>query len=151
MWEDLYWAVCSRVDWLESWKPKPSQDVAPTNNNENLYHQPESHINWDTFFPPSMQSSLLSLDEQRASASLARRTFAEKRSRATEYRAPSWSFAALDAGILYHALNGELTLAKCIECHVDLAGNDPFGELKGGSIIIQVGHLSCGIHSSKYF
>jgi len=57
----------------------------------------------------------------------------------SEYRAPTWSWASVDARISFTALNLDNIVAKLINCHTPLAGVDGFGMLKeGGSITLHV-------------
>lgn len=59
------------------------------------------------------------------------------------YRAPSWSWASVDASVEFGWLRGEGSLTEILECRVELAGSDTFGRVKSGCIKIKVGDLSC--------
>jgi hypothetical protein len=57
--------------------------------------------------------------------------------RVPEYRAPSWSWASVD-GIPAAGLDGKWEpLATVIDCHVELKGINPYGEVKSGWIKLQ--------------
>lgn len=65
------------------------------------------------------------------------------------YRAPSWSWAALDGPIMWHC--GGLdrlqpgTGAVVVETEVNLLEGDPFGQVRGGSITIR-GPVRAGVY-----
>jgi len=56
----------------------------------------------------------------------------------SEYRAPSWSWAALDAEIEYGYLNEKLISAALIDVLVVPIGENPFGRVKSGWIKLKV-------------
>ena len=58
------------------------------------------------------------------------------------YRAPSWSWASVDASVEFGSLRSEGPLAEIVECRVELAGSDTFGRVKSGYIKIKVGDLA---------
>ncbi|KAM5343900.1 hypothetical protein ACJ41O_012437 [Fusarium nematophilum] len=53
-----------------------------------------------------------------------------------EYRAPSWSWASLDAEIDYSALGDEV-LAACADVQVEPMGKDAFGRVASGSVTLK--------------
>jgi len=55
----------------------------------------------------------------------------------TEYRAPSWSWASLDAEIEYHSLNHE-PLTTYVNVQVEPLGKDTFGRIASGSLTLKV-------------
>jgi hypothetical protein len=55
----------------------------------------------------------------------------------SEYRAPSWSWAALDGKIIYSPLNTSKIQAKCLDVQVYPKRRDKFGELKSAWILLQ--------------
>jgi hypothetical protein len=57
----------------------------------------------------------------------------------TEYRAPSWSWASVDAEIDYigASLDGE-QLATCFDVQVKPLGKDAFGRVASGSLVLKV-------------
>lgn len=57
--------------------------------------------------------------------------------RPSSYRAPSWSWASLDAKVSFGYL--EKAVASCVEVKVTLAGADPFGKIGSGYARIKVG------------
>jgi hypothetical protein len=54
------------------------------------------------------------------------------------YRAPSWSWASIDAEISFHPLELDQILAECLECPIVLAGIDPFGRVSSAFIKLRV-------------
>ena len=54
--------------------------------------------------------------------------------RTARYRAPSWSWASLDAHIIFVHLDFRRILTEFIDCHVTPAGLDPFGRVTDGWI-----------------
>ena len=58
--------------------------------------------------------------------------------RPAQYRAPSWSWAALDGKIEYSHLNEKGIQARCLDIHVPPAGKDKFGRVQLGWMIIEV-------------
>jgi hypothetical protein len=57
----------------------------------------------------------------------------------SQYRAPSWSWASLDARILFVHLDYGHLVADILHCHVDECS--PFGKVSGGWIKIWVSTL----------
>jgi hypothetical protein len=57
------------------------------------------------------------------------------------YRAPSWSWASLDAPIRFIPLDFSRIVAEFIHCHTELAGTDPFGKVNGGGLKLWVSIL----------
>ncbi|KAH8597052.1 heterokaryon incompatibility protein-domain-containing protein [Bisporella sp. PMI_857] len=53
------------------------------------------------------------------------------------YRAPSWSWAALDGAMQIQSLEDFNKLAKIEEVHVSTSGEDPLGEVSGGHLLIR--------------
>lgn len=53
------------------------------------------------------------------------------------YRAPSWSWACLDAEITYLPL-GDGLLATCVDAQVEPLGKDIFGRVASGKLILKV-------------
>lgn len=53
------------------------------------------------------------------------------------YRAPSWSWASVDASVEFGWLRSEGLLTEILECRVELAGSDTFGRVKSGYIKIK--------------
>jgi hypothetical protein len=61
-----------------------------------------------------------------------------------KYRAPSWSWASLDGHIKYVPLDFRHIVAEFIQCHINIAGSDPYGKVSRGSWIeLKVGCISC--------
>lgn len=58
--------------------------------------------------------------------------------RPTQYRAPSWSWAALDGKIEYWPLNFAGIQARCVEVQISPAGKDKFGRVQSGWISLEV-------------
>jgi hypothetical protein len=56
----------------------------------------------------------------------------------SEYRAPSWSWAALDAEIEYGYLNEKSISAALIDILVVSVGQNPFGRVKSGWIKLKI-------------
>ena len=56
----------------------------------------------------------------------------------TEYRAPSWSWASLDAPIRFIALSFPNLLACVVKCATIPSGTDPYGRVKNGKLVIEV-------------
>jgi hypothetical protein len=54
------------------------------------------------------------------------------------YRAPTWSWASIDANIMFIQLNFDHVVSECVEHHIQPSGNDKFGRVKGGWIKIRV-------------
>lgn len=57
--------------------------------------------------------------------------------RPTEYRAPSWSWASLDAPIRFLALSFPNLLARVVKCLTTPSGTDPYGQVKDGKLVIE--------------
>lgn len=56
----------------------------------------------------------------------------------THYRAPSWSWASLDAHISFVPLDFDRVVAECLDCHTIPTGNDPYGKVSSGWIKLRV-------------
>jgi hypothetical protein len=56
------------------------------------------------------------------------------------YRAPSWSWASIEAFINFLPLDSRHLIAVFHSCHTDKSGIDPFGAVSGGWIKIWVSH-----------
>jgi hypothetical protein len=54
------------------------------------------------------------------------------------YRAPSWSWASLDAHVAFVQMDFDNIVAEYIDCYVEPAGNDPYGMVKSGWIKMRV-------------
>ena len=54
------------------------------------------------------------------------------------YRAPSWSWASLDAPVIFIQMDFDHIVAEYIDCYVEPAGNDPYGIIKSGWIKMRV-------------
>ncbi|KAI0829182.1 heterokaryon incompatibility protein-domain-containing protein [Trametes gibbosa] len=63
----------------------------------------------------------------------------ERRPRPAVFRAPSWSWAAVDGWIIMSPICGdELTVAVVVQCDVSLKDPSlPFGEVTGGSLVLR--------------
>jgi hypothetical protein len=69
-----------------------------------------------------------------------------------EYVAPSWSWASVNAGVsLWGAPSWVEDDIRIVDCHVDLAGEDPFGQLTGGHIIVEGSIAPLLIKPSKMY
>jgi Heterokaryon incompatibility protein (HET) len=55
-----------------------------------------------------------------------------------QYRAPSWSWASLDAKVGYHMLDEDTICVKCLEIDVKPERNDPFMRVKSGIVKLEV-------------
>jgi hypothetical protein len=55
-----------------------------------------------------------------------------------EYRAPSWSWASLDAPIRFIPLTYGNLLAKVIDCETTPSGSDMYGRINAGRLVIEV-------------
>ncbi|CZR60751.1 uncharacterized protein PAC_10647 [Phialocephala subalpina] len=55
----------------------------------------------------------------------------------TEYRAPSWSWASLDAPIRFIALSFPNLLARVVRCSTTTGGTDPYGRVTNGKLVIE--------------
>jgi hypothetical protein len=60
-------------------------------------------------------------------------------SRPAEYRAPSWSWASIDAPVRFIPLVYKDLMAQVTKCETTPSGNDIYGRLKGGRLVIEVG------------
>jgi hypothetical protein len=56
----------------------------------------------------------------------------------SNYRAPSWSWAALDAQVIFTKLELDSIVAECTGCQLVPAGSDPFGMLESGLLGLRV-------------
>jgi Heterokaryon incompatibility protein (HET) len=54
------------------------------------------------------------------------------------YRAPTWSWASIDANIMFIQLNFDHVVSECVDHHIEPSGNDKFGRVKSGWIKIRV-------------
>jgi hypothetical protein len=54
------------------------------------------------------------------------------------YRAPTWSWASIDANVLFIQMNFDHIVSECLECYVEPSGSDKFGRVKNGWIHIKV-------------
>ena len=54
------------------------------------------------------------------------------------YRAPSWSWASLDAAVTFESLSYKNLLASVRTCSVTASTNDPFGQVSSGQLDIEV-------------
>jgi hypothetical protein len=59
-----------------------------------------------------------------------------------EYRAPSWSWASLDAPVRFIPLSFSNLVAKVFKCNVIPSGNDVYGRVKAGKLVIEVRYHS---------
>jgi hypothetical protein len=59
-----------------------------------------------------------------------------------EYRAPSWSWASLDAPVRFIPLTYGHLVAKVINCETTPSGSDIYGGVKEGKLVIEVSHSS---------
>ena len=67
------------------------------------------------------------------------------RSPPPSYRAPTWSWAAVDAGILCHKTCSACTsLIEVIDAHVELVGTSPYGQVKSGYI-----EIKCSLNTAR--
>ncbi|KAK4248959.1 putative heterokaryon incompatibility protein [Corynascus novoguineensis] len=57
--------------------------------------------------------------------------------RPPEYRAPSWSWASIDAPIKFVPLSYSNLVAEVVDCYTKPAGNDEFGRVSEGELEIQ--------------
>jgi hypothetical protein len=58
-------------------------------------------------------------------------------SQTQQYRAPSWSWAAIDTPVQFVSLTQE-TLAQVVGCHTKAAGLDPYGAVSDGELKLLV-------------
>jgi hypothetical protein len=54
------------------------------------------------------------------------------------YRAPSWSWASIDAPVQHHVLRKDQVLASCVDVEVNPAVIDPFGQVSYGWVRLEV-------------
>jgi len=59
-------------------------------------------------------------------------------SKPATYRAPTWSWASIDANVLFIQMNFDHIVSECLECYVEPSGSDVFSKVKGGHIYIKV-------------
>jgi hypothetical protein len=59
-------------------------------------------------------------------------------SRPAEYRAPSWSWASIDAPVKFNPLSYDNLVAYMEDCHTEPAGADEFGRVSGGRVDLRV-------------
>jgi hypothetical protein len=55
-----------------------------------------------------------------------------------EYRAPSWSWASLDAPIRFVPLSYSNLVVSCFEFHTEPYGEDVYGRVKAGKLVLEV-------------
>lgn len=55
-----------------------------------------------------------------------------------QYRAPSWSWAALDSAVRFDTLDHQGTLAQVVKCKTRPSGVDPFGAVSDGELELMV-------------
>jgi hypothetical protein len=66
-------------------------------------------------------------------------------SRPSQYRAPTWSWASIDGPFGYPGLGKDIfdstmtqiDVGTVLDCHVELQGENPYGEVKAGSVILK--------------
>jgi hypothetical protein len=68
--------------------------------------------------------------------------------RPAEYRAPSWSWASIDAPVKFSLLSYANLVAEVRDCSVTPAGNDQFGRVSGAKLDILVS--TAPTHSSHH-
>jgi hypothetical protein len=59
-------------------------------------------------------------------------------SRPAEYRAPSWSWASIDAPVKFNALSYSNLVAYVEDYHTEPAGADEFGRVSDGRVDLRV-------------
>jgi hypothetical protein len=64
-------------------------------------------------------------------------------------RAPSWSWASMDAPVLFEQLQADRVVAKLINHEVRPSGNDEFGRVSSGFLILQAPLLPMQIRDLK--
>jgi hypothetical protein len=74
--------------------------------------------------------------------------------RCKEYRAPSWSWASVNASTLFDfaalALDRDFpTTIQVMEAHVQVDGKNPFGRVTGGSLVMQANVLRASWHKDS--
>ncbi|CZR69448.1 uncharacterized protein PAC_19348 [Phialocephala subalpina] len=57
-----------------------------------------------------------------------------------QYRAPSWSWASLETGLIFVAFQGHNKLASVVDVQVENLSCNPYGEVTGGSLVMDA-HL----------
>lgn len=55
-----------------------------------------------------------------------------------EYRAPSWSWASIDAPVRFITLAYKDLVARVVKCETTPSGIDPYGRVKDGRLVIEV-------------
>jgi len=58
--------------------------------------------------------------------------------RPDESRAPSWSWAAVNAKIHFRPLDLSRVVAEVLDCHIEFAGKNPFGAVSSGVLRMKV-------------
>jgi hypothetical protein len=58
----------------------------------------------------------------------------------TSYRAPSWSWASVDAAIKFRPLDFDRIVAEFLDCSVETPGKNPFGRVSSGRLRIRVSY-----------
>ena len=56
----------------------------------------------------------------------------------TTYRAPSWSWASLDASVLFKQMDFDRIVADSVHCYIEPFGSDLYGRVKAGWIRLRV-------------
>lgn len=91
-----------------------------------------SHIYEDLFWRVRVQ------EETFHNAVPLKREVIRKARKPTEYRAPSWSWASIDAPVRFIALAYKDLVARFVECETTPSGIDPYGRVKDGRLVIEV-------------
>ena len=164
LWSDLFWRVIWEVEWLKVgcfYKEDMDAYLNASRNSSTNVDDTSQQKNVEKSDP-----RLLSLEEWRSVVTpscppLAEVEIPKLRSlrfdvedkkfrnsntdelndvgRPEAYRAPSWSFASLDAPVVFNRLDAEI-IAICEDIYVDLAGTAEFGAINGGWIRIKACH-----------
>lgn len=74
-----------------------------------------------------------------------KRTMLGQMSKPSAYRAPSWSWAAIDGPIKFTILSYSNLVAKITDCTVVPSGDDAYGKISGGELEIEVGNIFISI------
>jgi hypothetical protein len=141
LWKDLLWRVALSTEWIayginymEDWDPYRDQiqtrDPNPAHDYSfielerwRLQVNPECPALPE---PPTIRDIRFGTDE---------RTYTPKRP--DKYRAPSWSFASMDALINWIPPNHQV-VARCQSIHVEHRDTEPFGQVTGGQLVLIV-------------
>ncbi|KAK3351081.1 heterokaryon incompatibility protein-domain-containing protein [Neurospora tetraspora] len=63
---------------------------------------------------------------------------------------PSWSWASMDRGVTWNPLQRPELLSELVTTHVDVDGQNPYGAVAGGKLIIR-GHVKqCFVETSRH-